>query len=338
MKVSMRPSGESAGWLTESAKFVICTHSVRAGAAGLRFSHQKAPAAASKTAAPDYDRGDAEAIERAGTGEPGLEADDSLPDTESSLSSSSASLISPMCCARRSRVLAQAARDDLLELGGQIRRELGERLRLLVQDCRKRRDPGCAFKWPAAGDHFVKHRAERKNIGTRIDLPAFGLLGRHVGDGADDRAFFGLKAFAERSCVAVAASESTVVLGQLGQTEIEQFYAAVLGDDDVGRLEIAMDDSGRVGAGEGVGNLNRIFQRVFQGQAALADQLVERLAGDELHGNEIGAVGRADVVNVDDVGVIQGRGGLGLLHEAALALGAGGASARRILMATGRSR
>src|SRR6185369_11844876 len=53
MKVSMRPSGESAGWLTESAKFVICTHSVCAGAGGLCFSHQKAATAAEKTAAPD---------------------------------------------------------------------------------------------------------------------------------------------------------------------------------------------------------------------------------------------------------------------------------------------
>ena len=34
MKVSMRPSGESAGWVTESGKFVICSHSERGGAGG----------------------------------------------------------------------------------------------------------------------------------------------------------------------------------------------------------------------------------------------------------------------------------------------------------------
>src|SRR5262249_39935794 len=94
-------------------------------------------------------------------------------------------------------------------------------------------------------------------------------------------------------------------------------------DYHVGRLEIAMDDSGRVGAGESVGNLNGIVKSVSQGEAIPADQLVERLARDELHGNEVRAVRRADVVDVDDVGMIEGGGGLGFLEEAALALRAG---------------
>src|SRR5581483_9300758 len=85
-----------------------------------------------------------------------------------------------------------------------------------------------------------------------------------------------------------------------------------------------MHDSGCVSPGEPVGNLNGVLQSVLQGQAIFSDQLIEGLAGDELHGNEIRAVRRADVVNVDDVGVIQGRRGLGFLHEAALAFGAGG--------------
>jgi hypothetical protein len=89
MNVSMRPSGESAGWLTESVKFVICTHSVRAGGAGLGFSHQKAAAAASKTAAPDNIAA-RPSHERAGPRAPACEAEDSLPGAESSRNSSSA--------------------------------------------------------------------------------------------------------------------------------------------------------------------------------------------------------------------------------------------------------
>ncbi len=51
MKVSMRPSGESAGWTAESGRFVICTHSERAGAEAGRFSsHQASPAAATTSA------------------------------------------------------------------------------------------------------------------------------------------------------------------------------------------------------------------------------------------------------------------------------------------------
>src|SRR5437660_5680823 len=85
MKVSMRPSGESAGWLTESAKFVICTHSVRAGAEGLRFSHKKAPAAASKTAAPNMIAASGKDLRAGACAAADLDADESLPDSDSSL-------------------------------------------------------------------------------------------------------------------------------------------------------------------------------------------------------------------------------------------------------------
>src|SRR5205085_1006255 len=55
-----------------------------------------------------------------------------------------------------------------------------------------------------------------------------------------------------------------------------------------------------------------------------ADQPVERFAIDELHGDVIRAAGRADVIDVDDVGMIQSRGGLRLLLETSPALGTGG--------------
>ena len=51
MKVIMRPSGDKAGWVTESDISVICTHSLRAGEGVLR-SHKLRPTAAIKTATP----------------------------------------------------------------------------------------------------------------------------------------------------------------------------------------------------------------------------------------------------------------------------------------------
>jgi hypothetical protein len=45
---------------------------------------------------------------------------------------------------------------------------------------------------------------------------------------------------------------------------------------------------------------------------------VERFSRHVLHGDEVHAVGDVDVVDGDDVGMIQGRSGLGLLHEPAL--------------------
>src|SRR5215469_2164085 len=95
MKVSIRPSVESAGWLTESAKLVICTHSFREGAGGVRFSHRNAPTAASNTATPDKIAATGRE-ERARAGTAAFEEEDSLPDADSSLSSSKASLTSPI--------------------------------------------------------------------------------------------------------------------------------------------------------------------------------------------------------------------------------------------------
>jgi len=117
------------------------------------------------------------------------------------------------------------------------------------------------------GDHLVQHRAERENIGTRIDLPALGLLRGHVGDRADDRPFFCMNVFPggdrRRAGLGIESGIDSR-LHKLGQTEIQQFYAAFLADNDVRRLEIAVYDSGRMGAGQGVGNLNRVFQSVVQ--------------------------------------------------------------------------
>ena len=39
-----------------------------------------------------------------------------------------------------------------------------------------------------------------------------------------------------------------------------------------------------------------------------------------LHHDEVGAVGRLDLVNGDDVGMIEGGGGLRFLHESATAI------------------
>ena len=117
------------------------------------------------------------------------------------------------------------------------------------------------------------------------------------------------------------------VFSQLGQAEIEQFHTAIVGYHDVGRLQIAVNDTGGVRAREGVGDLDSILQCIFETKSIFADALAERLAWRQLHGDEVGGTLRqicgVDVVNVDDVGVIQGGSRFRLLHKAALAIGTG---------------
>ena len=114
------------------------------------------------------------------------------------------------------------------------------------------------------------------------------------------------------------------LIGQLGQAEIEHFDGArtfrCAADHHVSRLEIAMDNSRRVGRRQSVRDLHRILQRLSERQPLARNHLVQRLARDVLHGDEVEAVIAGDIVNGDDVGVIQRRGRFCLLHEAPLAL------------------
>ena len=78
-----------------------------------------------------------------------------------------------------------------------------------------------------------------------------------------------------------------------------------------------MDDAGRVGFGEALGNLDGEIEHSLRGQRlSRSEQLAEGFSLDELHGDVEGAVGLADVVDGQDVRVVQRRGGTGFLLEA----------------------
>ena len=86
-----------------------------------------------------------------------------------------------------------------------------------------------------------------------------------------------------------------------------------------------MHDTRRVRRRQRVGHLDRVVERLVQPQSFAGDQLVQRLAGHKLHGNEIGGVpfrpGLADIVDGDDVRMVERGGGPGFQDEAPLALG-----------------
>src|SRR6202034_1647247 len=114
-----------------------------------------------------------------------------------------------------------------------------------------------------AGGHFVEHDGEGEEVGAGVEILAADLFGRHIGDGADGGAGSGdvLGAFADGGervagvvdvvlfCVGVGA-------GLFGEAEVENFGVAAAGDEDVGGLDVAMDDAGGVSGVEGVGDFN----------------------------------------------------------------------------------
>src|SRR5207253_1488094 len=93
-----------------------------------------------------------------------------------------------------------------------------------------------------------------------------------------------------------------------------QFDAAP-GDQDVGGLEVAMNDAFAVSGVERVEDLARVLEC-----AGCGERSAEGLAFDVFHDEEIGA----DVVKRGDVGVIEGGGGAGLIGEAVVEMGFGG--------------
>jgi hypothetical protein len=101
---------------------------------------------------------------------------------------------------------------------------------------------------------------------------------------------------------------------------------AAFGDEDVCRLDVAVDNAFGVGRIEGVGNLDRQQQRGVGVKWTACDCVLEGEAVQKLHGDEGLRLVFLDqvlinLVNGANVGMVQGRGGLGLALETGQGLG-----------------
>jgi hypothetical protein len=105
------------------------------------------------------------------------------------------------------------------------------------------RDGRVASERAPAGRHLVKDHAEREQIRPRVDRFAFRVLGRHVGDGAENLPFTGDRGERGRQQWLACGGR---YIGELRESEVENFDApAVLAfpERDVGWLQIAMGNS-----------------------------------------------------------------------------------------------
>ena len=94
-------------------------------------------------------------------------------------------------------------------------------------------------------------------------------------------------------------------LDSLRQAEIEHLHLVVGGDLDVGRLEVAMDDSCFVRFLERLRNLPGNGERFGERDRAPPNPLLQGLAGHEFHHQEVAAVRFFDAVDRGDVWMIQ---------------------------------
>jgi hypothetical protein len=156
----------------------------------------------------------------------------------------------------------------------------------------------------AAGEELVEDGAEGEDVRTAVDAETADLFGRHVVRRAEDRAGAGHVGLAEE-----------------GQAEVEDLHLHVRQDEDVRRLEIAVDDVRRVCEGDRVADLLHDLElRAQVGERVRRDESLQVVAVEQLHGHEEAAGVLAEVVDGDDVRMREPGRGLGLAAEALASL------------------
>ncbi len=199
------------------------------------------------------------------------------------------------------RILLEGTGDHALDVGIRLRHRLAQERRRLLGDAAEHAFAQAARKRLAVRDQLEQHRAHREDVAAVIDRQPAHLLGRHVVEAADQR-----------------AGVRDAGIGQLRDAEVEDLQpAAAPLDHQVGRLDVAMDDPEGVRVGETVAQLLDELEPAGEGRGLPPSYpRAQRLAVDELHGDERFAVMFPDVEDADDVLVLEHAGGIRFLHEA----------------------
>ncbi len=104
--------------------------------------------------------------------------------------------------------------------------------------------------------------------------------------------------------------------GDFGQTEVENLCLPAGADEDVCRLDVAMNDSLGVCSVQCVCDLDAQIQHGFNFEGLAGDFMLQRDAFEVLHGDEGLPTLIVNFVDGADVGVVQSRGSLGFALEA----------------------
>jgi len=145
---------------------------------------------------------------------------------------------------------------------------------------------------------------------------AANLLRRHIADSAQH-----LPGFSFGGGYAADGFGESLRAAKFGQAEIENFQATVARNENVFRLEVAVNNPLLVQGGETVGELRGNVLWLCGPACRLKECLAESFAFEEFGNDVVDACSLADVVNPDDVGMIQSGDGTSLLFEAAKAIG-----------------
>ena len=149
--------------------------------------------------------------------------------------------------------------DDGLELGHIVafgKHELG---RLLIEHFEEHRLDVLAGERFFVRQQAIEDDAGAENVRTAVDLRTTNLLGRHVVGGSEDRARLRLRRLLEP-----------------GDPEVHDLrFPTVVGDEDIRRLDVAVDDIVSVGVCESTASLRHDLQLLTERQRVAANTLLE---------------------------------------------------------------
>ena len=156
-----------------------------------------------------------------------------------------------------------------------------------------------------ARQELVEHAADAEQVGAAVDLGAFHLLGRHVVGGADDRAGPGHRRG-----------------GEPRHAEVHDLHRAVVVQEDVGGLDVAVHDAGLVSVCQPRQHLHQDVDLLLHAHRRhLPHRLLEVVALEQLHRHVRRAIGVVtEVEDVHHVRVLHPRDGLRLAVETLLQL------------------
>ena len=161
-----------------------------------------------------------------------------------------------------------------------------------------------SVKRQGAGEHFVQHDTGRVQIRGWRERQTLGLLRGHVGSRAERHG-------------------PGVVVRGAGDAEVDEHDGIVV-DDDVGRLDVTVDDPGAMGGSQHVGDARSDAHRLGGRHRTAAQELAQVGARHQVH-HEIGdGLVLTGVMHVDDPGVVDRRGDRRLVAEPTGGLGPDG--------------
>ena len=92
---------------------------------------------------------------------------------------------------------------------------------------------------------------------------------------------------------------------ELGETEVQDFETPVVGDEEIGRLQIAMNDGVLMGSDESLDKLKGESEDFGFGERTGGESGAERAARNVFHYEEMGAALGIEIVDGGDVGMIE---------------------------------